>query len=974
MTVLNTQIQSAPSLPHVTSLAFCSTFTPFWDGGPICLSSDHKYFFTNKENRIRIVDTENIPRSILLPSEQSPIVALNVSSKNILAVAHASNIIRLFQQSSSTSNFPAFSNLSQLRLAIKKSHVVSSLAFDPSSTFLACGTSGGQVLVYDLRSSPPSLTHTVQISSTPVSCLEWASLGVLSLFIGFDTGLLACYSLLTKQHVICEQFQSIIMSLSFNLIDETNCLIVTSGDSTVGLIALSVENHDSGALHISHENFSPNSIIALPQRPTGHNCLTFDDYHVILVSGDQGFLNSISIDQNDCSMTLLPNRFYSSQHRQFLSQSSESSFPNLSIVKLIPAINDTFWTIDEEMSFTLNQFQLKKKKKSIKFDLEQVAGYVGNGEDIISLVPIPLVPADADLSLRHVASSKFALLAACQTSNLVYFIPSEVSKSPTTDQKVTSTGSFDLSKFAAGHHGSILSIDYLPLSLNDNQSINQDLGSLIGVVISSGKDGKIILWGVKFDFEKGNQSFLIVPIVPFGNHQGAVSLVKISPESNQSNLIVYSIGVDGIVKKWSVSKFLDPANISVKNLWNFFGSAKDINSLDVSVNGKMIAFCGQDKSISLIDTQAGSLIKKVEKAHKKGVWSCHFSTFERALVTGGSDGLMRLWKIPEMEIIKTFQGFTGSVIQSKFLSPNQIMGAGSDGTIRIFSIKSATVESVFATGNSTIWSLSFLGFPLKIQQSKMIEGQNRFLFVGNAQGSITIVTDNSEVKTAENLMENEEKINKMTRLDGLFKTGKFFEAAKFSMNLALPRHLSSALQSLNDKDLLDFVSELQAPDCLNSSVIEDGNVLVPLDVLIEQSFVSSIATEKDEIDINKNVAESKSEFENLLNYISAWSTRTATSSLAVRLLEAVFSIYSFNQILRVPNIRSLLVSLLPTIQRHYDRFLRLKKQSKLVQIILERNSLYDFNSDSVLFSNSSANDFDDVAELQSIFQKLGSRS
>ncbi|KAL0206202.1 hypothetical protein P9112_001509 [Eukaryota sp. TZLM1-RC] len=887
------QSTAASSIQPTISLHKQQCITPFWDGGPLCNSHDNRYFYTSSGSNIRVIDTHSLPTSTIHPSEQASIVSIT-TAPNLLAVSHSNNIIRIYN-----TNHTSLSSLSSLRLPIKSSTVTSAMALDSDGFRLAVGTTDGQCLVYNIASSTgadqsqvmsPKVACITLIGSSPIKLIRFVQGWDNEFLVGFESGNLGIFSIKNKKFNEFFDFQS-------NLIDlliVKSFLFAVGHDGRVCMFKMLNQN-DSNHDLIDCSHYSTVSLIQTP------SSIIFQSNH-LLVAGNQGSINVIDIDFIEGLITLdddhshFPNRKLTP-----LLESQSITNSGTPLVKLINCTDDnSFWSIDSEMTFTLINLD-----NNLVF--KDTAGYLGFPEDIIDLVTIPLKDFTNDglqgqkVDVKGQNAVDFFTIAATQTNHLLLIKDSQF-------------------KLFTGHSDIVMSIDWRRAEIFKGL----EKGSF-GLLVTSGKDGVVIVWNICYNQSKNNYLPFLTPITSI-KMTCPVSLVKLGLVKNDL-FELFTVSADGVVKKFTVNHDGNPQNLKISNNWNHYGSSKDINSLDVSVNNKYLSFAGQDKNLSLLLSKDGSVVSKVQKAHKRGVWSTEFSTFERAIVTCGADGFVRMWSVPDLQLVKTFQGHTSPVLKSFILNPNQIFSQSADGCVRIFNVKTGSVDCVVAVTNCKLWSCGFFGWPRKIQHFKSFEYVTKYLVLGSAEGEIFYYIDNSRDILEAQLAEREELIQQKEKLNRLFKQQEYFSAAKYALSLDFSKGLLKSIPFLTNDELSRFVEELSTPftEC-----------------------------------VGQNDDVGRSELERLFDLVCNWTGFSKYSFTGIRVLFTILQHYSFKELQKVKSIESYLTTLLPLCQRYFDRVSRLQKSIKMFG--QENSSSFELSMDS--------NSFNDVGEINSIFNSI----
>jgi U3 small nucleolar RNA-associated protein 13 len=165
---------------------------------------------------------------------------------------------------------------------------------------------------------------------------------------------------------------------------------------------------------------------------------------------------------------------------------------------------------------------------------------------------------------------------------------------------------------------------------------------------------------------------------------------------------------DRTIKMWDLSvvpltnqgdKNGNPEVIKCKSLTTHKAHEKDINSLDVAPNDRLLASGSQDRSVKVyeIEYAVGSGGKAVRgeikllgtcKGHKRGVWNVRFGRTERVLATGSGDKTIKLWSLEDFSCVKTFEGHTNSVLRVDFINAGmQLVSAASDGLVKLWNVR-----------------------------------------------------------------------------------------------------------------------------------------------------------------------------------------------------------------------------------------------------------------------------------------------
>ncbi len=136
-------------------------------------------------------------------------------------------------------------------------------------------------------------------------------------------------------------------------------------------------------------------------------------------------------------------------------------------------------------------------------------------------------------------------------------------------------------------------------------------------------------------------------------------------------------GLDGTDE----ARTLQPKRYSPENTY-------PLSSVAVSPDGKLVAACGDERSVKILDAATGSLIRLLE-GHEDAVGAVTFSPDGKTLASAGFDGTVILWDPSSGKITRKLTGHTNWVFCVAF-SPNgkMLASGGYDRSVRLWDVAS----------------------------------------------------------------------------------------------------------------------------------------------------------------------------------------------------------------------------------------------------------------------------------------------
>lgn len=135
---------------------------------------------------------------------------------------------------------------------------------------------------------------------------------------------------------------------------------------------------------------------------------------------------------------------------------------------------------------------------------------------------------------------------------------------------------------------------------------------------------------------------------------------------------------------------------------------KDINAIAVAPNDQLLATASADKSVKLWRLPDLQLVGTLT-GHKRGVWSAAFSPTEQVLATASSDTTVRVWDLATTTCLTTLEGHGVSVLSLAWLpGGGHIASAAGDGTVKVWAVKGAECLHTAAAHEDRVWSVAVM--------------------------------------------------------------------------------------------------------------------------------------------------------------------------------------------------------------------------------------------------------------------------
>ncbi|XP_041851895.1 transducin beta-like protein 3 [Melanotaenia boesemani] len=311
---------------------------------------------------------------------------------------------------------------------------------------------------------------------------------------------------------------------------------------------------------------------------------------------------------------------------------------------------------------------------------------------------------------------------------------------------------------------------------------------------------------------------------------------------------------------------------------------KDVNSVAVSPNDKLLATGSQDRTAKLWSlTGEGNVgLLGVFRGHRRGIWTVCFSPVDQVLATSSADGTTKLWSLQDFSCLKTFEGHDASVLKVIFVSRGtQLLTSGSDGLVKLWTIKTNECVKTLDAHQDKVWGLHG-----SRKDDKMV--------TGSADSNITVWMDVTEVELAEEQAKHEDQILKQQELSNLLHEKKYLKALGLAISLDQPHTVLTVIRAIRQG--------------------ENGHEL------LEKTLLKLRIDQK----------------ESILRFCVVWNTNARNCLDAQAVLRVLLTHLPPEELLQYQGARAHLEGLIPYTERHMQRIGRLLQASMFLNYMWQK--------------------------------------
>uniref|UniRef100_A0AAQ5XW13 U3 small nucleolar RNA-associated protein 13 C-terminal domain-containing protein n=1 Tax=Amphiprion ocellaris TaxID=80972 RepID=A0AAQ5XW13_AMPOC len=198
---------------------------------------------------------------------------------------------------------------------------------------------------------------------------------------------------------------------------------------------------------------------------------------------------------------------------------------------------------------------------------------------------------------------------------------------------------------------------------------------------------------------------------------------------------------------------------------------KDVNSVAVSPNDKLLASGSQDRTAKLWSLSGDGTVGLlgVFRGHRRGVWAVCFSPVDQVLASSSADGTTKLWGLQDFSCLKVIR----------------LSLVGSDGLVKLWTIKTNECVKTLDAHQDKVWGLH----PSR-KDDRMV--------TGSADSNITVWADVTEEELAEEQAKQEDQILKQQELSNLLHEKKYLKALGLAISLDQPHTVLTVIKAIRE--------------------------------------------------------------------------------------------------------------------------------------------------------------------------------
>ncbi len=190
---------------------------------------------------------------------------------------------------------------------------------------------------------------------------------------------------------------------------------------------------------------------------------------------------------------------------------------------------------------------------------------------------------------------------------------------------------------------------------------------------------------------------------------GAREIRKWQPHDGGVNAMVFT--TDGKLVTGSSDQTIKVWPIEVQgaggNAITTLKQTKEINSVCISTDGKLLASGSADGVIKVYDTATWRELRSLS-AHTGAVFALTFSNDGKTLASGGADKAIKLWQTADWQTTRTINDSASAIYSLAFSADDKLVAAGnSDGIVKLVDAANGSTKATLSGASGSANGLNF---------------------------------------------------------------------------------------------------------------------------------------------------------------------------------------------------------------------------------------------------------------------------